>query len=191
MFTLLHGPLDNFSSFKYENYLQYQKYSLKSDKYPLQEVYNRIKEKQQLLNSKLHLPSDFPILCYEITHQSLLPFINLSDKLFRKCKLKCTTIDTNKEKDNYFLCQDSSLVSIRHIIKPKDKPIKFMVKKFLNVLEFCNKPISSLIVGIFLVNTNKLSDLYCLHEIDLKYKCFFMRVSNSNAILSSLCHEIL
>lgn len=45
MFTLSHGPLDNFSPFRYENYLQYLKKSLKSEKYPLQEVYNRIKEK--------------------------------------------------------------------------------------------------------------------------------------------------
>lgn len=45
IFVSLHGPLDNFSSFRYENCLQHLKNSLKSEKYPLQEVYNRIQEK--------------------------------------------------------------------------------------------------------------------------------------------------
>lgn len=84
------------------------------------------------------------------------------------------------------------MVTIQYIIKSNDKQLKFMTKKCLNILEFCNKPISLFIVGMFLVNTDELSnDLYCYHEIDFKYKCFFMRVSNCNVILSSLCHEIL
>lgn len=73
MFTLLHGPLDNFSSFRYENYLQYiMKKSLKSDKYPLQEVYNRITEKQQLLTSKLNVTPNYPIFYNEIDGHSHL-----------------------------------------------------------------------------------------------------------------------
>jgi len=130
-FTLLHGPLDNFSSFRYENYLQYIKKSIKCIKYPLQEIYNRITEKQQLINNNLNLISLSPILCNEIDHQSL-PFLTISDKLYQKCIFECTktTIDVYKEKNNYFLCKDNSLITIQYIIKPKDKPIKFMVKKF-------------------------------------------------------------
>jgi len=44
-FVKIHGPLDNFSCFKYENYFQEIKKSIKSAKYPLQEITNRIKEK--------------------------------------------------------------------------------------------------------------------------------------------------
>jgi len=46
MFTKIHGPLDNFSSFQYENYLQEIKKTVKCARYPLQEISNRIKEKQ-------------------------------------------------------------------------------------------------------------------------------------------------
>lgn len=193
MFTLLHGPLDNYSSFRYENYLQYLKKSLKSERYPLQEIYNRIIEKQQLFNSQSQLTSDSPIVYNEIINSSHLTFLSLSDKIYRKCILKSTntTIDVLKEKDNFFLCKDNSLVTIQHIIKPKDKPIKFIVNKYLNVSEFCENPISSFVIGMFLVNTNELSDAYCLHEIDLKYKCFFVKVSHCKAVISSLCHEIL
>lgn len=191
-FTLLHGPLDNFSSFRYENYLQYIKKSVKCIKYPLQEVYNRINEKQQLINTNLHLISLSPILYKEIDHQSL-PFVAISDKLYQKCIFESTktTLDVAKEKDHYFLCQDGSLITIQYIIKPKDKPIKLMVKKFLNVSEFCNKPFSSFVVGMFVVNTNDLCNLYSICENDLKFKCFLIKLSNSKAIALSLCHEIL
>jgi hypothetical protein len=63
------------------------------------------------------------------------------------------------------------------------KPIQFMVKKFMNVTEFSDKPISSNIVGIHIVNTNDLCDLCLIHEINLKYKCFFVQVSNCKAIV--------
>jgi len=66
-----------------------------------------------------------------------------------------------------------------------------MIKKYLNVLEFCNKPISSFVVGMFIVSTNELSNLYCIHENELKFKCFFIKLSSCKAILLSLCHEIL
>lgn len=43
-YVKIHGSLDNFSSFRNENYLQELKKSVKPLKYPLQEVFNRIKE---------------------------------------------------------------------------------------------------------------------------------------------------
>lgn len=143
--------------------------------------------------SQLNVTSNYPIFCNEIVNQSHLPFITISNKLYSKCVLNFsnTIINVKKEKDKYFLCQDNSLVSIQYIIMSKNKPIQFMVKKFMNVTEFSNKPISFYIVRIYLVNTNELSDLYLIHEIDLKYKCFFVPVSNCKAIVLSLCHEIL
>jgi len=43
-FVLIHGALDAFSAFKYENYLQFIKKSCKNSRYPLQDIYNRIIE---------------------------------------------------------------------------------------------------------------------------------------------------
>jgi len=47
MFVIKHGKLDNFSCFRYENYLQDLKKSIKSIKYSLQEIFNRIIENQK------------------------------------------------------------------------------------------------------------------------------------------------
>lgn len=50
-FANLYGPLDHFSAFKYENYLQFMKKFMKCCKYPLSEIKNKIiaSEKEELL----------------------------------------------------------------------------------------------------------------------------------------------
>jgi len=44
---------------------------------------------------------------------------------------------------------------------------------------------------MFVVDTNVLCNLYSICESDLKFKCLFIKLSNSKAIILSLCHEIL
>lgn len=47
---------------------------------------------------------------------------------------------------------------VQHVIKPEGKPIKFIVKRFLYISEFCENSVSSFVIGMYLVDTNKLSD---------------------------------
>lgn len=47
-FVLIHGHLELFSAFKYENYLQFLKKSCKNDRFPLQDAYNRTIEKMNV-----------------------------------------------------------------------------------------------------------------------------------------------
>lgn len=56
MFVKIHGPLDNFSCFCYENYLQEFKKSVKCGQYPIHEIFNRIKEKQKIFVSNQYQP---------------------------------------------------------------------------------------------------------------------------------------
>lgn len=77
MVKSLHGPPNNFSSFRYENCLQHIK---KSKKYPLLGSFcNRIKEKP-LLCILITLQSNLPlyslILINEINYQSNLIYLN-------------------------------------------------------------------------------------------------------------------
>jgi hypothetical protein len=90
-FVKIHGSLDNFSCFKYEKYLQEIKKSIKSVKYPLQEITNRIKEKQNIFVSTPLKPFQFKIikgLENRITSKSYL----LIDKPFKKLILKNSNI---------------------------------------------------------------------------------------------------
>jgi len=74
MFTTTHGPLDNFSFFQYENYLQEIKKTVKYAKYPLQEISNRIKEKQIINNQHTN----------HINNESPNPFFNITAQLYQK-----------------------------------------------------------------------------------------------------------
>ncbi|CAI6376970.1 unnamed protein product [Macrosiphum euphorbiae] len=55
-FVKIHGPLDKFSVFKFENFLQIIKKTVHSSKYPLQDVYNRILEQNIYLETNIKYP---------------------------------------------------------------------------------------------------------------------------------------
>lgn len=56
---LLHGPLDTFSCFKYENFLYEIKRKIKTTKHPLQQICKRLKEEEQIKKIGRQDLSDF------------------------------------------------------------------------------------------------------------------------------------
>ncbi|CAI6376398.1 unnamed protein product [Macrosiphum euphorbiae] len=193
MFVLKHGKLDNFSCFRYENYLQDLKKSIKSIKYPLQEIFNRILESQKISNElPSQLFSPIPSLCNEIIHRIPLPFFNTNDVLFEKIILPYsnTSINIKKEKDKYLMLTNSKIVSVQHIIVSQNKPACLIVKQFLSFSEFTTVPLSSFKIGVYIIDTTKMSELFCVNLTEIKYKCFFIRLSNNLALITSLNHAV-
>lgn len=80
-FVRTRGPLDNFSCFWYKNYLEQIKNCLKPTKYPLQETYNRLMEKQNIeLSQEFELPKMYnPLMKLSTVYFLLciLPMINI------------------------------------------------------------------------------------------------------------------
>lgn len=175
-YVLIHGPLDKFSCFRYENYLQDIKKSMISIKYPLQENFNRILQKQ---NNNVNLPSQLYrqhfVLSNEITHITFSPLYKINDQLFEKItlKLSTTTINVLKKKDRYNMFTNNTLVLVQHIVQPQNKPSYLIVKQFLNCSEFTHTPLSSSKIGVYIVDTAKMSEIHCVSVNDIKYKCFF------------------
>jgi len=100
MFVKINGWLDNFSCFKYENYVQEVKFSIKSSKYCLQEVYNRISKKQKLfLRDPLELQYSL-LRGKEIENHTSSIHFNLTDKLYKAIVLNDLGIHTNIIKDS-------------------------------------------------------------------------------------------
>jgi len=64
------------------------------------------------------------------------------------------------------------------------------VKKYLEPKELTTKPISSIIVGMYIVNINNISDMYCVNIVDIKYKRLIAKLSNYSAVIISLCHTV-
>lgn len=81
-YIIIHGCLNNFSCFKYENDLQYIKKSVKSAKYPLQEITNRIIKKQTRFISVDIIIIDPIVVMKEIVNTTLSSYFCSTDKLF-------------------------------------------------------------------------------------------------------------
>ncbi|XP_050547634.1 uncharacterized protein LOC126909252 [Daktulosphaira vitifoliae] len=79
------------------------------------------------------------------------------------------------------------IVMVNHIVKPKNESsFILIVQKFLNPSPIFTEPIVSTIFGLYTINTNNLS----IHISDIKYKCFFIRISNEQAVILTLNHSL-
>lgn len=192
-FVEIHGSLDHFSCFKFENYLQELKKCIKSSKYPLQELTNRIFEKQKHSFSKKYEISNPVTIGNELNIQFFSYYLTLADKLYDKITLhdRKLSINVSKEKDKCIMLKNLNIVVVTHIIKRQNESeFKLIVKKFLNFSNFYSSPILSSNVQSFKVNTTFLSDEYIINVSDVKYKCFYVPISNKNAVVITLCHNL-
>jgi len=94
LYVRIHGALDNFGCFKYENYLQEIKYSIKGGRYPLQKLSNRILEKQKAVLSTPILPFQHLTL-KEIENTTSSLYYKLNDTLFKNIILHDLNICIN------------------------------------------------------------------------------------------------
>lgn len=123
-------------------------------------MYNRVIEKQKFEKNTADTNSyNLPVLYVAIEDHNKLPFLLLSDRLFKSVTFKesNTTINTFNIKDKYIILKNPSKILY---LQSKDNIIQFAVNNFLNCTEFFSKPILSIIIGIYKVNTTKLSDIF-------------------------------
>lgn len=122
MFTKIHGPLDNFSSFQYESYLQ--------------EISNRIKEKQDIINNQHtnHCHDEVSyVFMKELRHNIPNPFFDITAQLYQKLILNYSniTINISNDKDKCIMLLDNSLVFVEQIVQPLNQDAFLIVKKYL------------------------------------------------------------
>jgi len=90
------------------------------------------------------------------------------------------------------MLKNKNIVVVWHMVKQQNKSdFHIIVQKFLNCLHFYSSPTLSSNLGTFIVNTLLLSDEFVTSVTDIKYKCFFVPVSNEKVIVTTLCHSIL
>jgi len=74
------------------------------------------------------------------------------------------------------------------IIKNSSGQITIEVTKYENVSPMFNSPISSLLIGHCLVNTEIKVPKYSIESSNLKYKCLFFHTLENRAIALNLLH---
>jgi len=104
---LTHGALDTFSSFKFENYLQFIKKSSKNSKNPLEDIYNRIIEH---VNSQTNIiPSKFPILENELPYDNI-ENNSITETFYEIVVIEQFIVSSKKVKDSYFVLENYDLI---------------------------------------------------------------------------------
>lgn len=186
-FVLIHGPLDAFSAFKFENYLQFVKRSSNNSRYPLQDLYNRIMEKISI--ESCHTSVGYPILKNELNYDASINY-SLNETLYEEVVLEKFVVSSKNIRDNIFILQNHDVVKINKIIKYIGGKIKFEVNKYTKTSMF-QSPVPSDIIQIFYLNEICPIPTPVLIELDsLKYKCFVTPIVGYKFVAIALLHEV-
>lgn len=156
-YVRLYGPLDSFSAYKFENFMQRLKKWVTKGNSPLQQIYNRMEERFN------HYPESLLI------------------EKFNKMKIKCNG------KDSYVAISDNGLIVPAKIIKiERQNRIQYIyVVKCLNVRPLYLSPIDSSNIGG--VTYSGISTVLENHKVtDIKFKYCRIPHGESFALLAIL-----
>lgn len=157
------GSLDNFSCFKYENYMQIIKKKLHRSGKPLEELTNRIFEESQLPIESCHMQK-YPIVFYKKEKISHLQF-----QTFK--------IDINKS-DNCALLHDMSVIFVIQIFE--ENGVFIRAKRFLNLQSLFTTPCPSEKLGIFVIPNIASFDIITIPATQIQKKCVKLKFFGEN-----------
>lgn len=154
------GCIDNFSSFKFENFLFNIKNQLKSGNQPLKQIENRYfgllssgstTKKFQMINRtnvefrRAYSPTDSEIID--------IGWVCENAQFFREINFKSIHLKTDKLGDQFCISDGGALIKVFYIIKfPSESSrdeIKIVGKKFSQVNNIFEKPSGSNLVGLY------------------------------------------
>ncbi|CAI6370581.1 unnamed protein product [Macrosiphum euphorbiae] len=178
------GPLDQCSTFPFENYMGTLKRMLRKPDKPLEQIINRYNEMASIpCNTE---KKDF----YFSGLHNKGPLLDSAAIYSQFTTYKCNrfTLKTHIEADSYVLTKDNNIVKVFNIIQAGNENEAIIIcKQFINPFPLFKKPIESTYLNIYVVN--KLNDKLISFNIkDIKKKvCVFP--SGENLIVFPLLHS--
>ncbi|KYN05195.1 hypothetical protein ALC62_03913 [Cyphomyrmex costatus] len=176
---LLHGPLDMFTCFKYENFLYQIKQKIQTTRCPLQQICNRLREQEQ---TKEQNNEKFPIL-YQ---QTKIKIINGERYAFyKKIQTEKFTLST-ADNENCIMIRDESILCIDSIFQNiSTLHIFITARKFLDPMPFFNSPCSFKLLNIY--QTQSISEArYTVSISEVQAKCVKFLLKNNFVIMAMI-----
>lgn len=167
------GPLDNFSAFKFENYMQVlKKYIRKADR-PLQQLVPRHVEKE--INS--NVPSTSSISSHSVLHPNLMslhydgPLVsNCTDPQYKIVQYNGITVKAGTLADSCCGLICNTIVCIQNIAFCTKRKITVIIgREFLRKENLFNIPCSSSLLGIYIVHSYSELKSWPLKNLKTKY----------------------
>lgn len=177
-YVKLWGPLDEFSAFKYENYMQTIKSKIRSSSRPLQQLINRCVEEDKLNITNVEKIYPIPKLCNIINANG--------EKIIKSVQCKGFYLNT-KAADNCCSLFDGTTISLTKIYF-KNEQIYIIGKKYLNVKSFFYCLCDSLNIGIKQINKLQY-EFITVPLSDIKSKCVKLLLNDKEAVILPLLHQ--
>lgn len=164
------GPIHEFSTFQFENYLRILKMQLRKSDKPLQQIHRRYKEKA-FLNSHMPKIKNNSTGAFLRNHWNG-PILNTTDvnKQFKDAKIKNSTL-SSEYPNNICITYHREVFIVHNFVY--DKHLKCMVvlgKTFLNKGEIYETPCKSSLLDCYLVSDISENIQSCLVS-DIMCKC--------------------
>lgn len=174
------GPLDNYSAFRFENFMTSIKRLLRKNEKPLQQLIRRYSEIENVHsavsennsnNDELYLckylHNDGPLSndVYDVQSQ----YLQLSSKRFE--------INCKRNSDNCFVLKSGSCILILNIVKNRNGDIYVIGKKLKYIKNLYELPCPSDELGIKIMTTNN-DHIYSYPITQLKYKIWKIPYGN-------------
>ncbi|KAK3929625.1 Deoxyguanosinetriphosphate triphosphohydrolase-like protein [Frankliniella fusca] len=172
-----YGPLDAYSAFKFENFLQILKKMIRKGEKPLQQLVRRFMEAEQsgLLNGKLWEHENISEPLFKQCHSSGPLKSGTTSPQYFVCQFpKGFTISTKSEANNCCKLRDNSIILVNNFAFDSTKKTKVAIgRKFRNLEEAYSYPFESSSIGIHLAHTLE-RNLKTWPVNDIDSKCFRM-----------------
>lgn len=140
------GPLDNFSAFKFENYMQVLKNKLRKHEKPLEQIINRIKEMEVINFKNRNKSVSCPL--FEKKHFDGPIFPNqFSESQYKQLTFKNYSLTTS-EPNNCCCLNDGTIVLIKNFANINSKSFVFG-HRYLTKTPYYEKPCESSEINIF------------------------------------------
>lgn len=179
-----HGPVDNFSSFPFENFLQSILKSLRKTDKPLEQIIKRHTEKINFNLSKKKKIETGPIVRNEHCKISLIKNVNIL-KQYETLDFDNFTIRIHAP-DNCCCLKDETIIIVKDIIRTLDK-YQIVGSRYLDLKSFYENPCESADFGVFKVQPNSLSALEIFDINQVNYKCIKLD-NNEQCLIIPLLH---
>jgi hypothetical protein len=160
----IHGPLDRFSSFPFENYLGKLKKLIRSPSKPFAQIIRRISELNYIstLNCKVS-PSVFN------------PMLNTT---------LLGNVQTKTRSDSFYLCDNGSVVKVNGITDTH-----ITGQPFIGMKSFYSKPMPSNSINIYKARCLGNSRVWSIKKLKILAKCWVMPADNGCYIVPIIHHD--
>lgn len=165
------GPLDKFSAFRFENYMQQLKKLVKKPEKPLQQVIHRLAELKKLNKCvRASVSGSNKTPAFEGLHDNGPLLYNSQDPQFSTMTFKNLKL-SNQAPNNCCGLSDGTVIIVENFSQYKhSKNIMVIGKKFECIFDLYDKPCKSSLIGIYKVSNLSLTMKdWPVEQISVKY----------------------